>query len=1324
MNNKLPKKPFHEVVAERLIEQLKQGTAPWQKPWVPGQDSHSLPYNPSTGKRYKGINTLNLMSQGFSDPRWMTYDQANSLSAQVIKGEKSTSVQYWKFTEEQKVLDGNGNPILDSQGKAKTETVKLERPKVFFAAVFNADQVEGLPPIEAKHQTDEQTWEAANRAEIILSSSGANIMHKSQGRAFYSLGKDSITLPEKNQFIDAAGYYATALHELGHWTGHPSRLNRDLGHPFGSDAYAKEELRAEISSMIMGDELGIGHNPEQHTAYVKSWIKVLQDDPLEIFRAAADAEKIQSFLLSYEQKQVQNVEQNLNSEAYESWGNLKGYANDLGLKAELAKSNDAESDFRITYSTNNGELPIYTDLLNGDGKAATYVNSERVPGTNFTTDDEWQGQALEAALSTVVTKYIETAAKKLELATDSHIEKDTETQAVSHLALALIGVRNGDMPTSALSIIGQTLPFRTIVDEGVKINSKWIGETHIVKPNFGKEPEDPRFYNDSEHYSLMLSLSDNGKVWDLAANFKTLDEAQKIEKVLLSALKQSQTQDNQAHNLESQSMDKKTDKVFIDVPFKEKDEAKAVGARWDRSAGYWSIDKSELPKLNDKWPVVQVETKPETKQFIAVPYSEKDEAKRIGAKWDKDKKSWYVDPSTDKKLIDKWLVENRPAEQAPALSPREELAFAMKDMGFDVTGEHPIMDGQKQRCRLLSDKASVLDKSGSGMYVAFTDGIPAAYISNNRTGETKNWSSKGYSMTNEEKAVLNAQAAVKKQEREAAQAAERQSVAEGITNLLKVCNISTGNEKYLQVKEAKAGNLLIVPDPSVFQNDPKILIGANWKESQELRDKNPIHVVFTTGDLIVPAHDANGKIWTAQTIQPNGTKMFPKGSQKTGSFHIVGGDMDTLAKAPVIMLSEGYATADTLSEAAELPVVSAFDAGNLVSVAIALRKIHPGKPILICGDNDAHLTMTEGKNVGVEKATAAAEAVKGMTLFPIFAPKEQFYPPELPIVTPELWRNKEVTKEQMKAIDTMKNYTDFNDVKTKSALGIDGVKLQVKFAINELMNKQNLPNTQTLRQSQTLEADIGSRWTVMHRDTFAINPREVQLGETNSAIEALKLFQSKPDTTITDNITGRIEGRTSWIRDGSAPEWSPSPKIVAMADIEKKGVTTQPRISVPTDLHLAETLLLAINSSEKGYSNKQGVNEAVLEATADAFGKPLRGVRSSKLPEQWTGTAKAVPVAITGDYQAGDIEYVPVKKGEHTYWLVETQDAAGKWHWFSTDLKHEEIKAANTAKRLNTIGEAAGLSTKLRSLTENIDEKANHNSLDKTRGRTIKSRSY
>ena len=297
------KKPFHETVAEKLVEQLKQGTAPWQKPWEPGEAGANMPINPTTGKRYKGINALQLMSEGREDQRWMTYKQAAAVDAQVRKGEKGTPIQYWKFSEDQNKTDATGKPIHDGKGEPVKETVQLERPRVFFATVFNAEQIDGLPPQQPRQA---HAWSAVERAEQILEASAANIRHGGD-KAFYRVSDDSIQLPEKSQFPTANNYYATALHELGHWTGHQTRLDRDLVHPFGSEGYAKEELRAEIASMIVGDELGIGHDPEQHAAYVGSWIKALQDDPLEIFRAAADAEQIQKYVLGLEQTQKQTA---------------------------------------------------------------------------------------------------------------------------------------------------------------------------------------------------------------------------------------------------------------------------------------------------------------------------------------------------------------------------------------------------------------------------------------------------------------------------------------------------------------------------------------------------------------------------------------------------------------------------------------------------------------------------------------------------------------------------------------------------------------------------------------------------------------------------------------------------------------------------------------------------------------------------------------------------------------------------------------------------------------------------------------------------------
>lgn len=298
----MSKKPFHERVAEDLIRQLREGTAPWQRPW--DKDDAVLPFNLSTGKRYKGINAVHLMSQAREDPRWMTYKQAQAEGCQVQKGETSTSIQYWKFYDERTKIDkSTGKPARDENNKIVKESVRIKNPRVFYANVFNAEQIKGVPPLELK----EHQWDSIEQADIILKRSGANINHDGKGRAFYRESTDSIHLPKKGRFDAPDKYYAVALHELGHWTGHSSRLDREMGNVFGSESYAKEELRAEISSMLVGATLGIGHDPSQHVSYVKSWIKALQDDPKEIFRASADAEKIHDFVMSFEkEKTIQN----------------------------------------------------------------------------------------------------------------------------------------------------------------------------------------------------------------------------------------------------------------------------------------------------------------------------------------------------------------------------------------------------------------------------------------------------------------------------------------------------------------------------------------------------------------------------------------------------------------------------------------------------------------------------------------------------------------------------------------------------------------------------------------------------------------------------------------------------------------------------------------------------------------------------------------------------------------------------------------------------------------------------------------------------------
>ena len=292
---KAAKVPYHEQIANKLIEQLKAGTAPWQKPWQAGIPQ--LPHNPISGTRYRGSNAIWLAMQCRDDPRWMTYKQANSIDAQVQKGQHGTIVQYWKIFDKVDKTDSNGNKISGTDGKPIKVNVKLDKPRVFSAVVFNAEQIDGLPELEVKQLPD---WQRHERTEKILQSSGVMIRHDQHDNAYYSPATDSIHLSAKSQFNSRDSYFSTVLHEICHSSGHSSRLNRDMTGRFGDESYAKEELRAEIGSLMLGDELQVGHEFGQHAAYVDHWVKVLQDDPKEILRASRDAEKIKEFVLQLE----------------------------------------------------------------------------------------------------------------------------------------------------------------------------------------------------------------------------------------------------------------------------------------------------------------------------------------------------------------------------------------------------------------------------------------------------------------------------------------------------------------------------------------------------------------------------------------------------------------------------------------------------------------------------------------------------------------------------------------------------------------------------------------------------------------------------------------------------------------------------------------------------------------------------------------------------------------------------------------------------------------------------------------------------------------
>ena len=302
---------YHKEFAAQLIEQIKKGTAPWLKPWKVGE--RIAPRNLAGDRPYSGSNTVRLMAvaadKGYSDSRWATYGQIQAAGGQIRKGEGGTHILSFKSHRRVAVKDENGKPVRDKKGEQVYRHEKLARPFTRIYTVFNVEQARGIKP-EPKPGPG-KAWQAHKRAEDVIKASGVPVKHIQGDRAYYSLGSDQVVLPERSQFPSADHYYQTALHELGHASGHPDRLDRDtlqqgLEAGFGSESYAREELRAEISAMMTGDRLGTGHDPSRGAAYVSGWVEVLDKNPQEIVNASADAQRMSNYLISRTEERQQD----------------------------------------------------------------------------------------------------------------------------------------------------------------------------------------------------------------------------------------------------------------------------------------------------------------------------------------------------------------------------------------------------------------------------------------------------------------------------------------------------------------------------------------------------------------------------------------------------------------------------------------------------------------------------------------------------------------------------------------------------------------------------------------------------------------------------------------------------------------------------------------------------------------------------------------------------------------------------------------------------------------------------------------------------------
>lgn len=290
-----------QITAE-IVKRIEEGgMPPWRKGWTSG----CLHFNAATGRPYQGVNQVilsmaasmqaekqeSLDMQSRTDPRWLTFKQAESMGVQVRKGEHGTRIVKMVEVDRRKAQAGGEEQetLAEKGGKALVM-------KAF--TVFNASQIEGMAPMPEREPGVEPS-EAVEAVVWGLQDTGMKLNFGSAQPAYYPR-TDEIRMPQARDFHSLDDYHATLLHECSHATGHIKRLSRlHMDSRFGTPEYAKEELRAELASAMMVGELGLPLGPtmiEQHAAYLSSWLEALRRDKNEIFRAAADAQKICNYL--------------------------------------------------------------------------------------------------------------------------------------------------------------------------------------------------------------------------------------------------------------------------------------------------------------------------------------------------------------------------------------------------------------------------------------------------------------------------------------------------------------------------------------------------------------------------------------------------------------------------------------------------------------------------------------------------------------------------------------------------------------------------------------------------------------------------------------------------------------------------------------------------------------------------------------------------------------------------------------------------------------------------------------------------------------------
>jgi antirestriction protein ArdC len=297
---------LYQDITDKIIEALEKGVGPWIKPWNDSGVEFGLHRNGVSDHVYRGINVLllNLVAfeKGYTDSRWVTFNDAKKLGGHIKKGEKHTKIVFWKFLDLKEKTEGEA---IQPDERESRKVIPLLR----FYRVFNVEQCSNLKLKDLpKPENTTVPKETHEQAENILA---IPTIRNGGSKAAYYPSHDFIQMPPKEAFEGLDHYYVTGFHETVHWTGHESRLNRVFGKRFGDSAYAFEELVAEMGAAFLGGHVGLSFKEMRHPEYIQSWINKMREDNKAIFTACRFAQEATDYVMDKveetERKTVQNT---------------------------------------------------------------------------------------------------------------------------------------------------------------------------------------------------------------------------------------------------------------------------------------------------------------------------------------------------------------------------------------------------------------------------------------------------------------------------------------------------------------------------------------------------------------------------------------------------------------------------------------------------------------------------------------------------------------------------------------------------------------------------------------------------------------------------------------------------------------------------------------------------------------------------------------------------------------------------------------------------------------------------------------------------------